>query len=144
MNSILRGISASTMATSSTALGLFQLMAKLSGKQHAEIIPSDPQEQKKLLERYGYGALFGVAYATVASRLPINPLAKGALFGLGLWAGGKYGLLPKASAATIASASVTASRNRNAVLLLSSVAWGVALAYADEKLQQREHRRENL
>ncbi|WP_142696068.1 hypothetical protein [Bdellovibrio sp. NC01] len=139
MNSILRGISASTMATSSTALGLFQLFGKISGKKHTEIIPTEPQEQKKLLERYGYGALFGVAYATVASRLPINPLAKGALFGLGLWAGGKYGLLPAASTSPLSSAPL--SKNRNTMLLLSSVAWGVALAYADEKLQRRETRK---
>ncbi|RIL06956.1 MAG: hypothetical protein DCC71_04775 [Proteobacteria bacterium] len=73
---------------------------------------------------FGYGAAAGAVYAAVAPLLPGPPAARGALFGLGVWAGSYLGWLP---AAGILPPATREPAGRNAMMIASHLVWGAAL-----------------
>ncbi|UOF02512.1 DUF6789 family protein [Bdellovibrio reynosensis] len=153
MNTILRGIWASVMATGSMTLTLFGYFKKLPFLQKAPLPPallsedvvaktgiskflnSQKQQQVTMVSHFGYGAAAGVVYAFLAEKIPgSNPLVKGAAFGLAVWAASYYGLIPGLG---LASAGARMTKQRNLMMAVSHVVWGSSLAFAEQELRHR-------
>lgn len=151
MNFILRGIWASTMATSSMTLAMFQFFAKLPKARKSPLPPaqitrsiekkmglerapsSELQKQLTLLAHYGYGAAAGVLYAAISPKVPGSLIAKGSLFGLTVWGASYLGIIPKLN---LHPSAPRMNTQRNVMMIASHVVWGVALAYAEDKLRK--------
>lgn len=153
MNTILRGIWASVMATGSMTLTLFGYFKQLPFLQRSPLPPAllskdigkktglaenlDSQEQQllTLVSHFGYGAVAGVAYTFLAQKIPVeNPLLKGAMFGLAVWAASYYGLIPGLG---LVSAGTKMTRQRNLMMAVGHLIWGSSLAYAEQELRHR-------
>jgi putative membrane protein len=82
------------------------------------------------LGHLGYGAAMGGLYAPLADNVPAPPAAKGAAFGLLVWAVSYLGLLP---AMGIMEMPREQSVRRNVMMILAHIIWGVALGMAHHK-----------
>jgi uncharacterized membrane protein YagU involved in acid resistance len=78
-----------------------------------------------LAAHFGYGASVGALYETVAQRIPARPLTRGIIYGLIVWAGSYFGLLP---ALGIMRPATKHPARRNLVMILAHLVWGSALA----------------
>ncbi len=78
---------------------------------------------------FAYGAAMGGIYGAVGDLMPLPPIARGALFGLGVWAANYLGLLP---ALGILTPATQHPPRRNAMMIVSHLVWGGTLgALAD-------------
>lgn len=73
---------------------------------------------------FAYGALAAAPYAAFAAASHLNPLAKGALYGAGVWAGSYFGLVP---ATGLYRSAKEESAHRNALMIASHLVWGACL-----------------
>lgn len=65
----------------------------------------------------------GALYGGLGSRLPVPEPARGALLGVGVWAGNYLGLLPSVGLLTPATRHPV---QRSALMISAHVVWGVA------------------
>lgn len=77
-----------------------------------------------LASHFGYGAAAGVLYAPLAKRLPVPPILGGTAYGLIVWAGSYFGLLP---ALGILPSATKHPVRRTALMFAAHVVWGSAL-----------------
>jgi putative membrane protein len=82
---------------------------------------------------FGYGAVAGALYPRLARRLPGAPVAKGAAFGLLVWAASYLGWLP---AADVRHSSLRDAPSRNAVMILAHLVWGGTLGCVSGRAEQ--------
>ncbi len=152
MNVLFRGFWASTMATSSMTMAMFQFFKKLPVGEKKPLPPAqlteniakkteitkylskEAQTEATMISHYGYGAACGITYALLASRIPGSSLIKGGVFGLGVWAASYYGLIPSMN---LYPSGKEMSKERNLMMALTHVVWGASLAYSEEALRKR-------
>lgn len=84
------------------------------------------------LSHFGYGAVFGGAYALFDDRIPVHSSLKGALAGMALWAGSYLGWLP---AMGILTPATRHPLRRNLLMIAAHVIWGLTLSEMLRKLQ---------
>lgn len=101
--------------------------------------PHLDQKQKHwltLVSHYGYGtamgALFGALAATSSRRAQTSSVAKGVLFGLGVWSASYLGLLP---ALGILKPATKHPVQRNLLMIGAHVVWGASLARMFSSIQ---------
>ena len=88
-----------------------------------------------LLSHFGYGGATGALYAPLAHRIPLPGVAKGAVYGLAVWAGRYVGWLP---AAGIMPPATKETAGRNAVMIAAHLIWGAALGFLTDRLSQEK------
>jgi uncharacterized membrane protein YagU involved in acid resistance len=88
-----------------------------------------------IFSHFGYGAVFGAAYALVEDRIPVYSSLKGALAGVALWVGSYLGWLP---AMGILKPATRHPWRRNLLMILAHVVWGVTLGEGIRKLKENE------
>jgi uncharacterized membrane protein YagU involved in acid resistance len=88
-----------------------------------------------LASHFGYGALFGAIYSTFDKKLPIHPSFKGALTGLAIWVGSYLGWLP---ALGILRSAIRHPWQRNLLMIVAHLVWGVTLGEVMHKLNSRD------
>lgn len=118
-----------------------QITARLARSVGLNAGVRNPQawEIKTHVAHYGYGAACGGVYALVEPHLPgRHAVAKGAIFGLGVWTISYLGLLP---AARILPPATRDYRERNAVMIAAHLVYGTALALAFNACRRRSRRR---
>lgn len=76
-----------------------------------------------LIAHFAFGAAMGALYGGLGSRLPVPEPARGALLGVGVWAGNYLGLLPSVGLLTSATRHPV---QRSALMISAHVVWGVA------------------
>jgi hypothetical protein len=89
---------------------------------------------------FGYGSAAGALYPYASRVLPGPTALKGALFGVGLWAGSYLGWLP---ATGVLRSATREPVGRNAMMIGAHVVWGIATAVTAERLIARGRRRAN-
>ncbi|MFS4457910.1 DUF6789 family protein [Bdellovibrio sp. HCB2-146] len=153
MNSLLRGAWSGVMATSTMTMAMFKSHKELPREEQSPLPPailtdevqrktgvfpdasSEVKEQATLFSHFGYGALGGITYALLAKKIPTDsPLLKGTLFGLAVWAGSYYGLIPSLKLKPTAP-EMTAKRNL--MMIAAHIVWGTSLAFAEQELRKR-------
>lgn len=85
------------------------------------------------LSHLGYGAATASIYPLVTRPLPLPHILRGMLFALGIWAASYMGWLP---AANILPPAHQQSARRNAVMILSHLAWGLIIALLTDRLSR--------
>ena len=73
---------------------------------------------------YGYGALMGIIYGTLTHGRRTRSLSRGVTYGAAVWAANYLAALPAAGSKASGPKEPAA---RNAMMILSHVAWGAAL-----------------
>ncbi|QLY25305.1 DUF1440 domain-containing protein [Bdellovibrio sp. KM01] len=152
MNVLFRGFWASTMATSAMTFTLFESFKRLALRERKPLPPaqitrsltdklhlthktnSEMQQEATMINHFGYGAVCGIAYALLASKVPGNAALKGGLFGLGVWAASYYGLIP---ALKLQPQGRHMSPQRKLMMIGTHVVWGVSLAIAEDTLKRK-------
>ena len=79
---------------------------------------------------FAYGAAAGALYALVAEKIKEPPIAKGIVFGLGMWTISYLGWLP--SVRILPSATEQPPR-RNGLMILAHIVWGATLGILAEQ-----------
>lgn len=87
------------------------------------------------ISHVSYGATAGAAYVAAAHRLPGGPVTRGAIFGLGVWAGSYLGWLP---AARVLPPATRWPVGRNVMMIVSHVVWGAATGIVADVLMRRQ------
>lgn len=154
LNFILRGIWASVMATSSMTLAMFQRFTKLPLTQRQPLPPAqltheigsksgitdnlsrETKAELTLLSHYGYGAACGITYALLAPKIAGASIVKGSLFGLAVWAGSYYGVIPGLG---LHPSAQRMSKERNMMMAIAHIVWGASLGYSEELLRKQGH-----
>lgn len=153
MNSFLRGAWSGIIATSTMTMAMFKTHKELPRSEQGPLPPavltddvqrktgilpnasSRVKEQATLFSHFGYGALGGIAYALIASRLPSHsPLLKGTAFGLAVWAGSYFGLIPTLD---LKPSAPQMTAKRNLMMVAAHIVWGTSLAFTEQELRQR-------
>jgi uncharacterized membrane protein YagU involved in acid resistance len=83
---------------------------------------------------FGYGALAGVAYSGLESRVQLPALLKGLMFGLAVYGGSYLGWLPLFR---VHKPATQVPRERNFILVLSHLAWGACTGILMRALQSK-------
>jgi uncharacterized membrane protein YagU involved in acid resistance len=77
-----------------------------------------------LTAHFEYGTVVGAAYAPLAGKSGLAPIAEGALYGLAVWGGSYLGLAP---ATGLYRSATEEPATRNALMIAAHVVWGGAL-----------------
>lgn len=156
MNRLLAGAIAGTAATvPMTALMVYlhrrippgerrmlppkQVAGKMASEAGAEDLVD--REDKLLattgVTHFGYGAANGAVYATIAPHIDLPAEAKGAAFGLALWAGSYLGWLP---AAGIRPPATRRPASENGMMIAAHIVYGLVLGKVTESLVEESDR----
>src|SRR5579884_1677048 len=84
-----------------------------------------------LLAHFGYGANMGAMYVPFTKKLPLPPVVKGALFGLIVWVGSYFGLLPTLKLPNQAPKQPV---QRNLLMIVAHLIWGTTLGATEDVL----------
>ena len=88
-----------------------------------------------ILSHFSYGALFGAVYALYEHKLPVDASLKGVLSGVAVWIGSYLGWLP---AMGILSPATRHPWQRNLLMIVAHLIWGVTLGEVTRKLTENE------
>lgn len=151
MNTAQNGIWAGLLATGPMTLAMFALQRALPATQKSPLPPAtlssqitskfgidqllnrSRREDLTLLSHFAYGAVCGLLYASGLKKFDAPPLAKGALFGIGVWASSYMGWIP------IFGLRANAYRmpaNRNLLMIAAHLIWGASLAYSENEMRR--------
>ena len=86
-----------------------------------------------LVSHFGYGGNMGALYVPFARKVALPPAAKGAIFGLLVWAGNYLGLLP---ALKISEAAPQQPLRRNVLMVAAHLIWGTTLGITEDVLER--------
>jgi len=78
--------------------------------------------QAALVAHFAFGAAMGALYGGLGTRLPVPEPARGALLGIGVWAGNYLGFLPSVG---LLSPATQHPLRRSALMITAHVVWGV-------------------
>ena len=84
------------------------------------------------LSHFGYGAASGALYGSFSPRVPSHYALSGTLFGLAVWSGSYFGLLP---AVKLMSPKEEA-KERHGMMALAHVVWGASLGLLFSRLSK--------
>ena len=87
-----------------------------------------------LMSHFSYGTTVGSFYQPVQSTLPGSPAVRGALFGLGVWAGSYLGLLPLLGMHPPATRETA---ERNSMMIAAHLVWGASLGVLNDYFSKR-------
>ena len=158
MNRLLAGAIAGTAATvPMTALMVYmhrrippherrmlppkQVAEKMASKAGAEGLVDREDELLTTtgVTHFGYGAATGAVYATIAPHIDLPAEAKGAAYGLAVWACSYLGWLP---AAGIREPATRRPASENAMMIAAHIVYGVVLGKVTESLaEESDHDR---
>jgi len=85
-----------------------------------------------MLLHFGFGGFAGALYGVAAPRLPGPPAAKGAAYGVAVWAAGYLGGMP---AFRLERSAAREPAARNALMIAAHVVWGVVLGEVADRLR---------
>ena len=106
-------------------------LRKLGAKEHLD----EPQKHgATLLAHYGYGTAAGALFGPVAPRRRVESVVGGVGYGLLVWAGSYFGLLPALGLHPPATRDAT---RRNALMIAAHVVWGATLGALAHELKRR-------
>jgi hypothetical protein len=87
-----------------------------------------PEEQTHqtatLAAHFGYGATVGAMYGPLAGATGLPRVAEGMLYGVAIWGGSYFGLLPGAG---LYRSAKDEAPSRNALMLTAHLVWGASL-----------------
>lgn len=106
-------------------------LARATGVEPA--MTPEAKSAATVLSHFGYGAVAGALYSSVAEKVPAAGAARGTLFGLLLWSASYLGWLP---ATGILSPATEHPGRRNALMIAVHVVWGVTLGVFFEVMQR--------
>lgn len=153
MKPIQNGFWSGLIATGPMTLALFRIFESLPRKQQQALPPSqltkeveyrsgavnriswNQHENLTMFSHLAYGGACGSLYSAVSPYLKGNPIAKGVLFGLGVWGISYMGWLP---ALGFRTAAVRMTPARNAMMMAAHVVWGASLGMAESQLRRRD------
>ena len=142
MNVYLAGLLAGCMATLPMTLFMMLLFRALPRREQYPLPPrqvtmevaekagikerlDEPERTKlTLAAHFGYGTVTGFLYSLFTKKVPGDPLMKGVLFGLLVWAGSYLLLLP---ALGILRSATHHPLRRNVLMIAAHVVWGAFL-----------------
>jgi uncharacterized membrane protein YagU involved in acid resistance len=102
-----------------------EITAKLAEEAgEAEHIGHPEHQAATLIAHFGYGAVMGGMYTTLAEKVPGPPALSGMAYGLAVWAGGYLGLLP---ALGILKPATEHPPRRTALMIAAHLVWGATL-----------------
>lgn len=87
-----------------------------------------------LVAHFGYGSVVGGIYALVTKNIPLPPVLKGIIYGLGVWAGSYLGILPALQMRTRAPREPL---QRNLLMIVAHIIWGASLGVAEENIAHK-------
>lgn len=86
-----------------------------------------------LVSHFSYGAAMGSLYGPFASKMALPSPLKGAMFGLVVWIGSYFGLLP---ALRMSEAAPVQPVERNILMIAAHLVWGTALGVTADFLER--------
>lgn len=100
-----------------------------------EALDTEPEQRAATIAgHFAYGAACGALYGAVGERLPGRPAAKGAAFGLAVWAGSYLGWVP---AVGLLPPATREPRERVALMIAAHVVFGAATGLLFDALAHR-------
>ncbi len=93
----------------------------------ADSLADEQKARLALVSHFGYGAAMGALYGFLGRRLPFPRAARGAAFGLAVWAASYLGWLP---ALRILPPPHNRPTGRNGLLIATHLIWGATTALA--------------
>ena len=92
-------------------------------------------EAAVLANHFGFGAVGGTAYAAALGKVNLPPALKGTIWGMTIWFISYLGWIP---AANILPPATEASRQRNFLMIVAHLVWGVSLACLTDALVKQK------
>jgi len=86
-----------------------------------------------LVAHFGYGGNMGALYTPLARKLALPPALKGALFGIIVWTGSYFGVVP---AMEPSESAPEQPFQRNLMMIASHLVWGTALGISEDLLER--------
>lgn len=87
-----------------------------------------------MISHFGYGVACAELFALIQRRVEAPPIGAGMLYGVAVWTGSYFGLLPalgsRASAPRLRSAT-------NLQMFVAHLVWGASLGYAEKELRRK-------
>ncbi len=149
MNSVESGFWSGVLATGPMTLFMFAAQKSLPREEQsplppatltkqltapvADRLPSSLRQDLTMVSHFGYGIACGTLYSLLARRAPGPVAAKGAGFGLLVWAASYLGWTP---ALGLRAAAPKIPARRNAMMIGAHIVWGISLAFAEDKLRR--------
>jgi putative membrane protein len=101
---------------------------------------SDEETQKAatLAAHFGYGATVGALYAPFAGSTGLPRPVEGMLYGLAVWGGSYFGVIPGAG---LYKSAEDEAPERNAVMIAAHLIWGASLGVLVDVLSRDRERR---
>ncbi|WP_397568488.1 DUF6789 family protein [Schlesneria sp. T3-172] len=96
------------------------------GAQVREVLETDLKQPTVWTAHYGYGSLMGLLYGAVTHGDRTRSIPRGMAYGMAVWAANYLAALPAANSKASAPQESLA---RNAMMIVSHLAWGAALDY---------------
>lgn len=151
MNRSVNGIWSGLIATGPMTLSFFKFFKEISKTETKPLPPSQltaeiedatglkPKTQNQhanltMASHFLYGAVTGFLYSHTAGRIKANSIIKGSVFGSSVWAASYLGWIPFLNLHPQASKMST---QRNTMMVISHLVWGISLAYAEERLHEQ-------
>lgn len=150
LTTVLGGLAAGALATIPMSLAMEALHRRLPWRERYPLPPrqvtmrlarrlrlerhlGEPERTGvTLLAHFGYGAAGGAVYASLASWLPMPPIAGGTVFGVLVWLGSYLGWLP---AMGILAPATRHPARRNALMIGAHLLWGATTGLLVARLQ---------
>jgi putative membrane protein len=92
-----------------------------------------------LLSHFGFGAVAGAAYGLAADLLPLPGAARGAIYGLLVWAAYYLGILP---ATGLYRPPQAEPLRRHGMMIMAHLVWGITLGLLFGQMTARQRRRQ--
>jgi uncharacterized membrane protein YagU involved in acid resistance len=106
-----------------------QVMEDVADSVHLQRALVPPQKEPIVwVAHYGYGALMGLIYGALTNGRSSRSVGRGMAYGFGVWAANYLVALPTANMKASAHKEPAA---RNAMMIVSHLAWGVALDFCN-------------
>jgi uncharacterized membrane protein YagU involved in acid resistance len=86
-----------------------------------------------LVAHFGYGGNMGTLYTPLAHKLTLPPAIKGAIFGLLVWVGSYFGIVP---AMDPSESAPDQPLQRNLMMIASHLVWGTTLGITEDLLER--------
>ncbi len=100
----------------------------------ADSLTDEQKAALALASHFGYGATMGAMYGMFGRRLPLPSAARGAAFGLAVWAASYVGWLP---ALGILPPPPRRPAGRNGLLIATHLVWGAVTALVADSAQRQ-------
>lgn len=150
MNLVQNGIWSGLLATGPMTLAMFRMQRALPEKEKSPLppatltsqitgafgvdqhLPAQIRPDATMISHFAYGAACGVLYSWLERKNQMAPLAKGSLFGIGVWAASYLGWIPVFG---LRASGYKMPIRRNGLMLLAHLVWGASLGFAANEMK---------